>query len=218
MDYSRLHDAIAGGRAAGEVPRWALSVLREIGSGRRRLRAVRHPLGFLCLPTEREGSYGVCVHLWAPGLAPNLTTSPAHAHSWDLTSYVLYGTLANQHLHVADATTAATHRVFEVRSRGDEDELYPTPRLVTCRPGAAGVHGRGEVYTLPAGEFHATELPAGPDAATVALAHARQPGADLSLGPPGTRRHVVHRSRCGTGETAEAARMIAARLEEAGAA
>ena len=156
MNYASARAAIDKGVAADVIPELALSMLREIAGGNAGLTAVRHPLGFLCFPAERLGGHGVCVHLWTPSVRQALTTSAMHAHSWDLTSYVLYGSLRNQHIGVTEAPATPTHRVFEVHSRGDTDELRATPRLVSCWPRTDRGYAAGEVYVLPAGEFHAT--------------------------------------------------------------
>ena len=103
MHYAKIETAIRQGTAADWVPRWALELLRDIASGRCELTAVRHPLGFLCIPAQRSGEHGICIHVWTPALQPALTTSQVHSHSWDLTSYVLYGTLLNQRIRVAGA-------------------------------------------------------------------------------------------------------------------
>lgn len=218
MDYTDIDNAIRQGMAADWVPRWALALLRDIADGRRQLTAVRHPLGFLCIPVQRRGEHGVCVHMWTPALRPAVVTSLVHSHSWDLTSYVLFGTLHNQRIRVAETPGSATHRVFEVRSHGDVDELRATSRLVSCEPELASAHGGGCVYLLPAGEFHTTEVPGGQHVATVVLGRSRPPAADLSLGPLGTRSHTLTRSHCDRGETVRAALLIAERLEAAGVA
>jgi hypothetical protein len=218
MDFANIDEAIRQGTAADLVPRWALELLRDIASGRLELTAVRHPLGFLCLPAQREGEHGVCVHLWTPAYQPCVTTSQVHSHSWDLTSYVLYGTLHNQRVRVADAPGAATHRIFEVRSHGEVDELHATARLVSCEPEVPREHGAGSVYLLPAGEFHCTVIPGVQEVATVALGRSRASATDLSVGPLDTPSHVITRSRCSTRETARAALLMAGRLEAAGVA
>ncbi|HVB42795.1 MAG TPA: hypothetical protein VNF47_08850 [Streptosporangiaceae bacterium] len=200
------------GTAADTAPRLVLSVLRDIISGRSPLTAVRHPLGFLCFPVQRQGENGICLHLWSPAAERALTTSEIHAHSWDLLSYVLYGTLRDERLHVAEAASSATHRIFEVRSHGDADELRATDRLVTCRLTTAGEQRAGDAYMLPAGEFHATVVPGTVDAATLVLSRSRPGGADLSLGPIPGRNHTVTRSRCDPTQTARAASLIADRL------
>jgi hypothetical protein len=219
MDYATIRAAIERGTAADTVPRVALSLLREVAGGSRDLTAVRHPLGFLCFPAVRLPEHGVCVHLWTPGIRHVLTTSQVHAHSWDLTSYVLYGTLRNQRIRVTDApgpAGPATHRVFEVRSRGDVDELHATARLVSGQREADCAHGGGSVYALPAGEFHATVAPGDQDIATVVLSRSRADAADLALGPVDGQNHTLSRSRCDASETARAARLIVDRLAAAG--
>lgn len=218
MNYASIRTAIDRGDAADVVPHIALALLREIARGERDLAAVRHPLGFLCFPALRENEHGVCVHLWTRGIRQTLTTSPMHAHSWDLTSYVLCGWLRNQHISVRDAADAPTHRVFEVRSRDGLDELRATDRLVCAWPKADSRHAAGSVYLLAAGEFHATVAPEDQDAATVVLSRSRADAADLALGPVHMPSHAVTRSRCGSAETARAARLIAAQLTSAGSA
>ncbi len=216
MDYQGIQEAIEHGTARESLPGWALSVMQEIISGDRELTAVRHPLGFLCFPAERLATRGVCVHLWAPGRRSALTTSTVHSHSWDLTSYVLYGTLRNQRIRVTPAAGPATHRLFEVHSRDDVDELQATSRLVSYQPEADSVHGPGSVYFLPAGEFHATVVPDGQEVATVVLSRSRPPATDVALGPVHAPSHTLSRSRCDPRETARAARLIAGRLAETG--
>src|SRR5215471_1910225 len=218
MHYAKIEAAMREGTAADWVPRWALELLGDIVSGRRDLAAVRHPLGFLCIPAQRTGEHGICVHLWTPALQPTLTTSQVHSHSWDLTSYVLYGTLHNQRIRVTDAGAAATHRIFEVRSRGDRDELHATSRLVSCEPEAVSEYGAGCVYFLRAGEFHTTVVPGQQEVATVALGRSRPHAEDLSVGPLDGHSHATTRSRCGQPETARAALQVAERLEALGIA
>jgi hypothetical protein len=218
MSYVQIEAAIRRGTAADWVPRWALGLLRDIAAGRRDLAAVRHPLGFLCIPVQRTCGHGICIHVWTPALLPALTTSQVHSHSWDLTSYVLYGTLRNQRIRVAETGAMATHRIFEVRSHGDTDELQATTRLVSCTPETARNYGAGCVYFLPAGEFHTTVVPGTQEVATVALGRSRPHAGDLSVGPLDGRSHATTRFRCGAPETVRTALQVAQRLEALGIA
>ena len=147
---------------------------------------MRHPLGFVCIPVDRTGDQGVCVHVWSDSLpSARPTTSTMHAHSWDLISYVLYGSVGNELLNVTDAPDNSAYRVFEVRSGGDVDEVRETPRLVRCEISAMELNRQGDTYTLPAGIFHATAVQG--EAATVALGSGRPGTMDLSLGGINTR-------------------------------
>ncbi len=217
MNYLSLYQAIRQGSARESVPRWAIGALSDVAEGRRPLLAIRHPLGFICLPLVRDGADGVCVHLWTPQLEQaRPTTSPVHAHSWDLISYVLFGEVRNEFVRVEDAAAdeagAATHRLFEVRSLDQVDEIRPTPRLVRCQRETAGRSTAGDVYSVSAGTFHATVTQPAEDAATVALGRHKPGTIDRSLGAPGTGTHRVVREFCDRDETAHAARIIAARL------
>ncbi|MEV0201598.1 hypothetical protein [Nonomuraea sp. NPDC050691] len=203
MSHDDVYKALVGGRAR----EWTLRAL----SGE--VRAVRHPLGFVCLPLEREGGDGVCVHLWSGALAhAESTTSQIHCHSWDLFSHVLYGQIRNVHVNVTDAGPDATHRVFEVVSDARGDRISPTGRTVRHATGLVEAFGPGDSYTLRAGLFHSSVVPEGGEAATVALGRGRPGSRDLSLGPLAGRGHHVARQPLDPEETARAVSLIAAHL------
>ncbi|TDD43999.1 hypothetical protein E1286_28000 [Nonomuraea terrae] len=204
MSYSAVHERLRGGEARS----WALEALARPG-----LTAVRHPLGFVCLPLERDGGEGVCLHLWSDSLAhAESTTSQIHCHSWDLVSHVLYGQMRNVHVAVTDAGADATHRVFEVVSGADGDRISPTARTVRHATDLVEVFGRGDTYTLPADRFHSSVVPEGGEAATIALGRGRPGSRDLSLGPLGGGPHHVSRQPLDAEETALAVRLITAHL------
>jgi hypothetical protein len=212
MNYETIDQAIRDSAAVRAVPALCLPTLGHIADGSVPLRAIRHPLGFICLPVQRKGILGVCIHLWTTELgqaAP--TTSAVHSHSWDLASFVLYGAVGNAFFHVVDDAREGTHRVFKVYSLGDVDEMEATPRLVRYDEERRHVAQAGSAYHLPAGNFHASVLGAGPEAATVVLG--RFSGAsDLSLGHPGVPTHRIARQHCDPQETAQAARIVIEKL------
>lgn len=209
MRYGDLHRLLRDGAATPAVPRWAQGVLAAVGAGELEVRAVRHPLGFLCLPVERSGRYGVCLHLWSPELSRALTTTAVHCHSWDLISYLLYGRIRNVLARFGDGRE---YQVLEVISRGETDELRATARTVRAKAGEETSHGPGEVYTLPAGVFHTTLVADGREAATVVLGMESPAGRDLSLGALDLRSHQVRRLHCEPPETRRLARRAAALL------
>ncbi|NKZ05135.1 hypothetical protein [Actinomadura latina] len=220
MRYQEIREEIRAGTAARTLPAWAGRVLGEVleglASGAPPIPAVRHPLGFLCLPVERSGDLGVCLHIWTPEVPPApSTTSPVHCHSWDLLSFVLYGTVRNVRVDVEEAAGRAPQQVFEVVSHGDVDELRATGRAVRCAPGRSAAHGTGESYTLPAGVFHSTLIESGQDAATVALGRQTRGGGDLSLGPLDTPTHRLHRSLSDQADTERALRRSARKITAA---
>ncbi|MCK7624457.1 hypothetical protein MUU72_15325 [Streptomyces sp. RS10V-4] len=213
MDYDTLDRLLRPG-APREAPRASVTgALEDIACGKRELRAVRHPLGFLCLPLVRDGARGVCVHLFGTGLAADPTADPMHAHSWELRSYVLYGRVGNVPVTVTDGARTPTHRIFEVVSDpSGVDELRPTPRLVHCAPGPATSTGSGETYRLPAGEFHATVVTRGRPAATLVLGRSLPGHTDLSLGPLHGRGHRTVRRLCGAEHTERTVRTALRRI------
>ncbi|MFF7358016.1 MULTISPECIES: hypothetical protein [Streptomyces] len=215
MDYPALERA-ARRHATAELIRHATAELDGIASGRRALRAVRHPLGFVCLPVLRDGADGVCVHVFStPEAEPDRTAAQVHCHSWDLTSTVLYGRLGNRRVHIEDDGGEPTHRVFEVLSDpSGVDELRPTGRLVRCRSGIEHTSGPGQTYALPAGEFHTTVVPDDHPTATLVLGRTLPGRVDLSLGPLSAPGHRVVRSTCDATQTARIARAALRRIHE----
>ncbi|QHC22993.1 hypothetical protein [Streptomyces sp. GS7] len=213
MDYDTLDRLLRPG-APGEAPRAGVAdALEDIACGKRELRAVRHPLGFLCLPLVRDGVRGVCVHLFGTGIHADPTAAPMHAHSWELRSYVLYGRVGNLPVAVTEEARSPTHRIFEVFSApSGVDELRPTSRLVHCEPGPAVSSGSGETYSLPAGEFHATVVARGQPAATLVLGRSLPGYTDLSLGPLHGRGHRTVRRRCGAEHTERTVRTALRRI------
>jgi hypothetical protein len=239
MDYEFLTAATGGAGPAGHrhasaaarrvVREWAVAALREVADGARPVRAVIHPLGFTCLPVERAGLDGVCVHLWSPLVdRATPTTSAIHSHCWELTSCALFGQMENRIIMVADAAARegaappdrrgaamddrGPYQVLSVRSAGETDEIVPTGRLVRCLPGQRQVITAGDVYRVPAGVFHATEVGHDAEAATVALGHLVPGVPDMSLGLPDSAAHRVCRRRCDARQTASVARLIVDRL------
>ncbi|WP_019630648.1 hypothetical protein [Actinomadura atramentaria] len=176
---------------------WARGLLLRAADGEP-VPAVHHPLGFVCLPVERDGGAGVCLHVWSsrlPGAVP--TTSSIHCHSWDLVSYVLFGEVGNRLPEVAAPEGRPTHRLFQVVSGPGGDELLPTDRTVRHGAGSAERFGAGAVYRLPAGMFHESVVGGAGDAATIALGAERPGLPNLSLGPLGGAAHRVARRPCG---------------------
>jgi hypothetical protein len=213
MTYADLDRAIQDGAAAHELPERSRAVLMDILQGRLPLAAVRHPLGFFCLPVVRDGDLGVCVHVWTTALPmTEATTSAVHCHSWDLVSFVLYGRIAHTLLDVVDDEDGP-ERVFEVVSRGDVDELAPTPRTVSCARRARRVTGPNASYRLRAGQFHFSVADDEPEAATVVLGLTRG-SADLTIGARQTPAHRIRRQRCSAAETADLARLVIEELDK----
>jgi hypothetical protein len=158
-------------------------------------------MGFVCFPVERDGTSGMCVHMWTPELpAAELITTPVHAHSWDLESVVVWGELLNE-LYVVHADEP-THRVYHVHSSGAEDELRPTRQLLRFERSGGERIVAGETYQLPSGHYHASFSDG---AVTVALGTGQPGGLDCALGSIDGTTRVVPRERYTREQTVAAA-------------
>ncbi|WP_228001549.1 hypothetical protein [Nocardia australiensis] len=211
-EYARLRTLIVADAAGPQVRRWTRNLLTDICSGRSGIAAVRHPLGFLCFPAWRGGGLGICVHVWTDGVRPAPTTSAVHAHSWDLLSFVLYGAVGNDIIELDSAPPYPTHRVFEVHSAAHGDLVRATKRVVGYRTRSSQRFRAGEVYTLPHGAFHVSNVTG--EAATVVLGEDRSSTPDLSLGTLTTHDHWVRRNPCTVTETRRAAQTVLDHLQD----
>ncbi|MFD6159283.1 hypothetical protein ACFWF7_29180 [Nocardia sp. NPDC060256] len=211
-EYARLRTLIGSDNTGAAVRRWARDVLAGVVDGSSDLLAVRHPLGFLCFPAWRGDGFGICVHVWTEGVRAEPTTSKVHAHSWDLLSTVLYGTVGNEIIEILSAPAQPTHRLFEIQSAADGDLVHATQRLVTYRTRSREDFHTGEVYTLPHGAFHVSDVHG--EAATVVLGEDNRGRPDLSLGTLATTDHWVHRTLCTANETRRAAHTVLAHLQD----
>ncbi|MFI9502815.1 hypothetical protein [Nocardia sp. NPDC052566] len=197
--YDRLR-LLVGSPAPGQaVRRWTIDFLTGLLDGRIDLMAIQHPLGFFCFPVWRGTGLGVCLHVWAEGPRAAPTTSPMHAHSWDLVSVVLYGTVGNEIIDVDPAPARPTHRIFEIQSAADGDLVRATSRLASYRIRSCERFRAGETYTLRHGVFHVSDVHGA--AATVVLGRDRHGTRDRSLAPLSTTDHWVQRIACTATET-----------------
>jgi hypothetical protein len=220
--YPYLSRTLAGEDAHSAAFAWAVGELRAVADGCRQIRAVAHPLGFVCLPLQRVGGDGVCLHFWSPEVpaGAELTTSEVHSHSWQLTSLVLFGQLQNDEVTVVDVpgaelaqdATLPIYRVLEIHSHGSVDVLLPTGRLVTSWRERATLTSVGDVYRLPAGAFHATRVDPSAEAVTIALGKTIHGAANHALGHVDSTVHQVPRRFFGVSETAKLTCTIIDRL------
>lgn len=188
----------------------ATRTLQTIVDGSNDMQAVRHPMGFVCFPVERDGTSGTCVHMWTPDLpSAELLTTPVHSHSWDLESLVVWGELVNE-LYTVHADEPS-HRLYEVRSRGAVDELTATTDLLRCERSGRQRIRASMTYRLASGHYHASFADR---AVTVALGTGKPGGIDRALGPLEPRTCVISRERYSRRQTEEAAGEALERLRE----
>jgi hypothetical protein len=205
MLFANLERAIK--KAPEEVWDLVTDVLDDVLEGRTTLEAVRHPLGFICLPIVRDDTpEGVCLHYWSDqGRSHERTTSKYHCHSWSLLSHVLAGSIGNQRL---DLFPGDKYRLFHAVSNGPVDSLIPTGSLVDVSCAEPEFYFAGESYELAAGEFHASVAGAAPVSVTLVLGRMIPGAADITLGEVDTGEHRVTRVAAGCGYARSVAREI----------
>src|SRR6266545_8040326 len=211
----QLFSLLRTGGGPGLLHQRAVALVQEIAAGRARFPAVRHPLGFIYAPLFREWPWTLRLHIWlhdAP--RPQLTTSPIHDHTWQLTSFVVCGELENRVIQVDDVVDP-THRIFEIRGAGSDDFLRPTERLVSFRCSSAERVKQGCRYVMAARQFHFTEVAGDVTTATIVLAERQTTTPERSLGPLDMPKHHMTRAHCSSDEFAEAAQMVLGALAEA---
>jgi hypothetical protein len=202
MSFDKLDTAVRK-EGPAEVRRvlWD-AFLSAVVSGERPLRAVRHPLGFVCLPVLRDDSpAGICVHIWSDGdPGDRLATSNVHCHSWHLLSYVLSGTVHNQTYDLADNIDGAS-QVFVVKSVGGTDDIIATDRRVDVKATGLRSFHTGEYYEMPAGQFHASPRRGSGPAISVVLGVQSRGNDNLTLAEPGAEIRPAVRDEFSDEET-----------------
>lgn len=210
MIYEVLNQAIRSKSSDQVVELVRKTWLEPIASGESPLCAVRHPLGFTCLPVLRDGIYGICIHLFGERRTPvRMSVSPFHCHSWDLLSHILYGVIGNQHVTVVPGNT---YRVFDTRTTASGDRLLPTEQTVDATAGPPDYWTAGTSYELAAGLFHASTVAGRAPAATVVLGLHHPDKPDLTLGALDTPEHRMTRRLHSRAETISLARTALDRL------
>jgi hypothetical protein len=201
VSYRGLEDAVR--TASPTLVRDMLwtNFLAPVMTGERALAAIKHPLGFVCLPVLREAANGVCVHIWPPTpLAATGSAANVHCHSWHLLSFVLEGTIHNQLCDVVDAASGP-YRVCVVNSMGTVDEIVPTSRRVDVKAAEPMACHAGECYEIPAGQFHTSPRLSRDGAVTVVLGHQDSRAVNQTLADPDATLASHVRERLGADET-----------------
>lgn len=135
-----------GGRSLRSL---AAAHFDQILAGKRAVRAVEHPLDFVCIPIVRTSRIGLCGHIWSSGSsAPTI-----HSHSWHLYSEIVLGAITNEVFRAIPQPTG-DHQVIRVRSAGLTDTLFPGGPSVRVNPESNDVFQVGDSYALDADTFH----------------------------------------------------------------
>src|SRR5690349_16404619 len=132
IESADMLKALAAGRPVSNET--VTSLLRKIAHRVYLPAAFFHPLGFVYVPLMRGAGWSMRLHLWNnQGPRTPLTTSPYHMHTWDLTSYVYTGRLANELVEVTADRERPEYRVFDILGDGRQSTLQPTEQLVRAR-------------------------------------------------------------------------------------
>jgi hypothetical protein len=191
-------------QTAGE---WAREALPAITPERLPASIVRHPLDFVCLPLYRNSTEGLCLHVWPQD--EGTMSSVVHAHSWDLWSYVVCGTVFHQIMHIHDDTGDPEYLVYRAKNVGGIDEIRATKRLVTCTPGDLQKVRAGQIYQLESGLFHRSGHQG--LTATLVFGDHHEDRDNLVLGPIDRQPETdVAREICSPEEVHELLRLISA--------
>ncbi len=193
-NLTQMRCLIESGRPTTALRRHVVDLIDEIAAGKCAFRALLHPLGFVYVPLLRGPDWTLRLHIWDTARVP---ASPIfHAHTWDLTSYVLHGGLENQLVHADTGVSDPAQRIYRVVGHGDVDEFIWTDKTVRAEVESSEQVFTDQIYRMTSGSYHTTINPAGSDLVTVALAE-RVPGTEEQvLGPLDGSSHSYIRLPC----------------------
>lgn len=208
-----IRDLILGDEAGDRLASLTAGFLDDLGEGRRVIDSIHHPLGFIYVPMLSDDRGMLRLHLWLNGGTPDdITTSPYHMHTWNLSSYVLCGSLENQMIEVDDVGPLGPYRIFEIIGDRKRGELRATDGEVYARIESVEKVKAGSIYHIDAGRYHTTINTSAGDLVTVAYVERVSGTRERNLGPVGTETHVVVREPCPPEQVADAARTVLSRL------
>ncbi len=131
-----------------------LDTLRDRGE-----RIQAQPLGFmrLALGGQLNSADGQFMHIWIPGLPTQRGGPFQHTHVFDFESRILMGTIADITYSIQDNGQGEFVIVDAVCA---QDACIPNAghRRANLLEAESRVFQAGEVYTIPEGVFHKTEL------------------------------------------------------------
>ncbi len=119
-----------------------------------------HPLGFLRVPLTSQDRLdeGFYLHVWpGPTTLQLQASSQVHNHVFDLESRILVGTLRNRE-YEAFEDIGGEWVLAEAIYAGSRSSRVPTGARIGYRLVHEQTYGPGEVYTIPKGVFHETDI------------------------------------------------------------
>lgn len=141
----------------------------------------RHPLGFRVARLIADSGAALRLHIWPKSARSAQPGFEIHDHTFDLTSFILFGDL-RQTVYEVSTSAPATHAVYEVGYDATGSVLRKSEIAVAVSPKKTCLLHAGETYALPAAEFHDLDRASAQCAATLVLT-TQSGGAPRSLGP-----------------------------------
>lgn len=132
--------------------------------------AAWHPTGFVVLEPYRDDHGSLRLHAWPTGEREHGRPCwPIHDHVWHLRSHVLCGVVESHDYEVRDDPKGSSVLYAVEYGAGRSSYLRRSERTVSVRSGTPCRVEAGESYTVEAGAFHASRVPAQTMAATLVI-------------------------------------------------
>ena len=130
-----------------------------------------HPYGFAVFKLANAGELGTMrLHIWSAGKRiawPN--HPPVHEHEWHIAGLVLAGTYIDEEFDASVGAGPDALPVVEIDSVEGRDVFRPTAQLLRLETDGRRAYRPGEIHFVRAGAYHASPIPEGTFAATLAL-------------------------------------------------
>lgn len=113
-----------------------------------------HVLGFVQSRIATVDGRELRIHHWPAGA--RFAEEP-HTHLWELTSYVLAGSMRSLTYTVEPSRSDTLFQLYSVKQLDSGTIREPLEANVTVLKIAEETHARGSIYTVPQGAFHTSE-------------------------------------------------------------
>lgn len=136
-----------------------------------------HPTGFVVATLHQCDAGALRLHVWpAERRVYGAPLWPIHDHAWALCSLVLVGEVGSARMEVRPDAAGRYRRYAVAYGHERRSRLIAEPTRVAGRPGPMQATGAGGIYTLAAGEFHASAVAKGQLAATLVATQTQTQG------------------------------------------
>ena len=151
-----------------------------------------HPLGFVsCVISKQDEEFITRVHYWPKFDRRTKNPQwPIHSHAYDLSSYILEGSVRDIQYQQTEGTD---YTVYSVSYGGNDSAINISHKQISIKKVVDQVRNVGEEYSVAVGSLHQTKVSLGESAVSLVVTSNFSDVVPIVLGQPGEERYPYDR-------------------------